>query len=114
MKKDIEEKKLKTEAEINAEIKRLKEVHDKVYKIKIPVGNEFTTILLKDMDRLTYKAVQNVSHSDELRATEVFLSSCYIGGDELKPVTSDIRSLISAGRTLAKLLHTEESDFSEV
>lgn len=77
---------MKTIEEISKEAQELKAKYPVNYTLTVPINDdetEFASIILRKIDRMTFKAARKLMETDPLTATEMLIKNLYIGGDSL-------------------------------
>lgn len=104
---------MKTKEELQLELQNLKAKHKVVYTIEAPLNDEeteFATLYLSKPTRMVYASVSKLATgSDPLKAVEVCLKSCYIGGDDLTLVTQNDEALMSCEGAVVEMLKKKEA-----
>lgn len=91
-----------------AEIAVWKREHGDVYQVT--VGG--SACYLKKPDRTTLKMVAAVGGSDPVRANEVLLENCWLGGDE--SVKTDDEKFFGVSAKLAELVTVKEAELKKL
>lgn len=104
---------MKTKEELELEKQTLISKYKTVYTIEAPLNEEeteYATIFLKKPDRVIYASVSKIaSGNDPLKAIEVALKGCYIGGDELRIITENDDALISCENAIVEMMKKKEA-----
>lgn len=104
---------MKTKEELEIEKQQLISKYKVVYTIEAPLNDEeteFATIYLRKPDRIIYASVSKLATgNDPLKAVEVALKGCYIGGDDLKLITENDEALMSCESAVVEMLKKKEA-----
>ena len=102
-----EEKKMNGEA-TKEQIQAWKAKHKEVFQIT--VGD--SVCYLHKPDRVTMKAIASVGNSDPIRANEVLLANCWLGGDE--SIKTDDAKFFGVSSQLAKIVEIKEAELKKL
>lgn len=91
-----------------AEIAVWKREHGEVYQVTV----DGSTCYLKKPDRTTLKMVAAVGGSDPVRANEVLLENCWLGGDE--SVKTDDEKFFGVSAKLAELVTVKQAELKKL
>lgn len=104
---------MKTEDELKAIKADLDGKFKPVFTITVPLNDDETeqaTIFLKKFDRSILTAVQKLAGgADSLKATEVFLKNCFIGGDDLALVLENFDALRAIESVMIELVTAKKA-----
>jgi len=85
-------------------IAELKAEHgENIFQITVPVDGKDVVFVLKEVDRLTYKAGTKMADSDEMEAASMYLRALTIYGD-VEPVIKNFASLRAAAGLLLDVI----------
>ena len=84
-------------------INELKEKYGKIFKLEIPTDEGDKVLILRKIDRLTYKAAMKMMEKDELSASEMMLRALTVEGDA-EEVIKDLDSLRTAAALLVEVI----------
>lgn len=93
-----------TEDQVNA----WKRKHGEVYMVKVDGSAGY----LRKPDRDTMKAVATVSSNDPIRANEVLLENCWLGGDD--SIKTDDAKFFGVSSTLAELVEVKAAELKKL
>ena len=104
---------MKTKEELEKIKAELMLIHNPLYTIDVPVDEdeiEFRTIFLKKFDRTTLNVVQKLATgNDSLKAVEVFLKNCIVGGDDLNEIISNLDMLRSLESVVVEMISVKQA-----
>jgi hypothetical protein len=104
---------MKTKEELEQEKQTLKQKYNPVYTIEAFLNDdetEFATLFLKKADRQVYASVGKLATgNDPLRAVEMVLKNCYIGGDVLDLVLKNDDALMSCESAIVEMLEKKKA-----
>ena len=90
-------------------IEELKAKHGKLFKLDIPTDDGEKTLILRKIDRLTYKAAMHIMEKDEIEAAEMMLRTLTVDGDA-EEIIADFDSLRSASELLVDVIGTKKGN----
>ena len=90
------------------QIAHWKALHKEIYQIN--VGD--STCYLKKPDRTTMKAVASVGTADPIRANEILLENCWLGGDET--IKTEDEKFFGVSSQLAQLIEIKEAELKKL
>lgn len=90
------------------QIAHWKALHKEIFQIK--VGDSIC--YLKKPDRATMKAVASVGTTDPIRANEILLENCWLGGDET--IKTDDEKFFGVSSQLVKLIEIKEAELKKL
>lgn len=90
------------------QIAHWKALHKDIYEIEV----DGSTCYLKKPDRATMKAVASVGTSDPIRANEILLENCWLGGDET--IKTDDEKFFGVSSKLVKLIEIKEAELKKL
>lgn len=102
--------------EQHAIYKTLKEKHNKVHILKIPLddGNKkFAVLFLKPLDRSSYSAISKLSAKDSLQGCELLINTLWVGGDDKELVTKDFEALLAADFQCGSLMQPRRAQLKK-
>ncbi len=102
-----EEKKMNGEA-TQEQIQAWKATHKEVFQI---VVGESVCYLHKP-DRNTMKAIASIGSTDPIRANEVLLANCWLGGDE--SIKEEDEKFFGVSTQLANLVEIKEAELKKL
>lgn len=106
----------KTQAQLDQELKDLKEKHNVVYNLTVPINDEETehaTIFLRKLDRPVFKVVQGLIQKDTSMAIEALIKGLYIGGDDKELILNDFDALRSAEDALIDMIKAKKGELKK-
>ena len=92
----------------NEQIELWKKQHKDVFEIVV----EDSVCYLHKPDRTTMKAIASVSTSDPIKANEVLLENCWLGGDD--SIKHDDEKFFGVSAHLAKLVEIKEAEIKKL
>lgn len=90
------------------QIAHWKALHKDIYRII--VGDSIC--YLKKPDRTTMKAVASVGTNDPIRANEILLENCWLGGDS--SIKTDDEKFFGVSQKLAELIEIKEAELKKL
>lgn len=104
---------MKSKEELEQEKELLKSKYKPIYTIEVALNEEETevaTIYLKKADRQVYASVGKLAQgNDPLRAVEMVLKNCYVGGDELELILKNDDALMSCEGAVVEMLDKKKA-----
>ena len=85
-----------------------KNMHGEIFAATV----EESTCYLKKPDRNTLKAVSSVGANDNIRAVEILLENCWLGGDE--EIKTDDSKFFAVSKELVKLLDIKQAELKKL
>lgn len=85
-----------------------KALHRDIYQIEV----DGSVCYLKKPDRTTMKAVASVGTNDPIRANEILLENCWLGGDET--IKTDDEKFFGVSSQLVKLIEIKEAELKKL
>lgn len=104
----MDEKKILTGEASPEQVNAWKQQHGDVYIVKV----EGSAGYLRKPDRDTMKAVASIGSSDPVRANEVLLENCWLGGDE--SIKTDDAKFFGVSATLAELVEVKAAELKKL
>jgi hypothetical protein len=106
-----------SQEELDQQLVILKKQHSKVYSIEVLLDDteeNKCTIFLKHPERQVYSQVSKyLGGSDPLKASEIFIKSTYIGGDDVSLILSNDYALRSLDSSIAEIMYVKQSSLKK-
>lgn len=90
------------------QIEAWKKQHKDVFEIVVTDS----VCYLRKPDRATMKAITSITSSDPVRANEVLLKNCWLGGDE--SIQTDDEKFFSVCPLLSRLMEIKEAELKKL
>lgn len=90
-------------------IAQWKALHGDIYRVELEDGS---VCYLKKPDRTTMKAVASVGTGDPIRANEILLENCWLGGDE--SIKSNDDKFFGVSSQLANLIEIKQAELKKL
>lgn len=85
-----------------------KNVHKDIWKIEV----ENSVCYLRKPDRSTMKAVATIGGNDPIRANEILLENCWLGGDE--SIKTDDDKFFGVSGQLANIVEIKQAELKKL
>ena len=92
----------------NEQIEAWKKQHKDVFEIVVTDS----VCYLRKPDRATMKAIASIASSDPIRANEVLLKNCWLGGDE--SIQTDDEKFFAVSSQLSRLIEIKEAELKKL
>ena len=103
------------EKELEQQIKELKAKHGVIFKLEIPTDDGEEILLLRKLDRITYKAGSKILEKDEIEASEVFIRALTVGGTcDADKICKDFDALRTASSLLADIVAPKSGNVTKL
>lgn len=96
------------------EIEELKQKHSTLYRFDVPTEDGDKVLILRKLDRVTYSAGLKLMEKDELQATEMFLRSLTVGGDNVEEIIKDFDALRICSKLLVDVIGTRTGNVQKL
>ena len=83
------------------------------YTLNVKGKSKEYSIVLREIDRATFKAVSSLIQKDELMGVESLLKSLYVCGDSPQDIANDFVALRSASISILPLLQVEAGELKK-
>jgi hypothetical protein len=85
-----------------------KNLHGDIFEARVDESIAY----LRKPDRATIKAMAAVAQSDPIRASEVLLENCWLGGDET--IKTDNGKFLAVSATLSQLVEVKTAELKKL
>ena len=103
----METKELKGTA-TDEQVAMWKNLHKEVFSVTV----EKSVCYLKKPDRATIKAVTAIGSNDPIRASEILLENCWLGGDDT--IKTDDEKFFGVSQQLATLVEVKQAELKKL
>ncbi|MDR3326912.1 MAG: hypothetical protein LBT04_02070 [Prevotellaceae bacterium] len=85
-----------------------KNLHGEIFSVQV----DGSICYLKKPDRSTFKAIASIGQSDPVRANEVLLNDCWLGGDET--IKTDDEKFFGVSSQIAGLIEIKQAELKKL